>query len=78
MRILALLPLLILLLFIVGSLAALLGQLEVTTLSTLLRDAEIRFAFGLSLATALLSRGHWYASIYRVSVGLICYSIYRW
>ncbi|BEH73216.1 ABC transporter permease [Edwardsiella tarda] len=55
MRILALLPLLILLLFIVGSLAALLVQLEVTTLSTLLRDAEIRFAFGLSLATALLS-----------------------
>lgn len=55
MRILALLPLLILLLFIVGSLAALLGQLEVTTLGTLLRDAEIRFAFGLSLATALLS-----------------------
>ncbi|AOV97627.1 ABC transporter [Edwardsiella hoshinae] len=55
MRILALVPLVILLLFIAGSLAALVGQIEATTLTRLLRDEEIRFAVALSLSSALLS-----------------------
>ncbi|UCQ15535.1 ABC transporter permease subunit [Edwardsiella piscicida] len=55
MRALALLPLLLLLALIVGSLAALLGQIDIAMLAALLRDPEIRFALGLSLSTALLS-----------------------
>ncbi|WHP81167.1 ABC transporter permease [Edwardsiella anguillarum] len=55
MRALALLPLLLLLALIVGSLASLLGQIDLAMLAALLRDPEIRFALGLSLSTALLS-----------------------
>ncbi|GKX55151.1 molybdate ABC transporter permease [Leminorella grimontii] len=52
---LTLLPLAALLFFIIGSLCALLFQLDLETLPALLADVEIRFALGLSLLTSLIS-----------------------